>query len=283
MCPSSRQIISMQSQTLDVLVNGWKGKVFYNTHVITAQKEAKEYAQPHGKLLTIRELVQERIRVILQGIPSPHWRNWYTGYGEEDLIQSPQRKTYLFLFHGCGILTPRRNFAVSARRVLSLEQAVPLTKKESHTLFAGKLSHKEVPVYGYEDFWKTRHFPDAYAIALERDHVQHSKNGRYPLHMFYNDPLFHARIGHPETAIELLDLLGDITAKKEYASWHPYERINLDVPQARVPFIGRGTNGILSIFSSGGFVGIKTRIIDQIIFDGNYDLPLNRGNMPKTL
>lgn len=258
----------MQSQTLDVLVNGWKGKVFYNTHILTAQKEAKEYAQPHGKLLTVRELVQERIRVILQGIPSPHWSNWYTGYGEEDLIQSSQKKTYLFLLHGCGILTPQRNGAETSKKAHTLEYAVPLTKRESRALFAGKLSNKHVPIYSYEEFWKTRQFPNAYAIALEKPYFQRFKNGRYPLRMFYNDPLFHARIGHPETAIELLDLLDEITAKKEYASWHPYDNINLEVPQARIPFIGRGTNGILSIFSSGGFVGIKTRIIDHATLDG---------------
>lgn len=267
----------MQSQTLDVVVNGWKGKVFYNTHVLSAQKEAKEYAQPHGKLLTIRELMQERIRVILQRIPSPHWSNWYTGYGEEDLVQSPQRKTYLFLLHGCGILTPQRNVAISPKKTLTLEHAVPLTKRESHALFRGKLSNKDVPVYSYGEFWKTKQFPDAYAIALEKLHFQKSKNGRYPLHMFYNDPLFHARIGHPETAIKLLDLLEEITTKKEYASWHPYEEISLEVPQARIPFIGRGTNGILSVFSSGGYIGIKTRIIEE------GPLSLSGGNIPKTL
>ncbi len=253
----------MQSQTIDVVINNWKGKVFYNPHFPTARKDAESYAQPHGKILSLPELIEgiQKTVSLLQYT--------YTSNSEEDILHSSQGKKYLYIFHGSGILTAKRAALAYKRKQKSVPAAAFLTLEENNNLLEGKLADgREVPIYSTREFWRTNEFPEKYAIALDAKTARRACSGRRMVDQLYEDPLFVPRIGSPARAAVFLDLLKSMESvfhSRTYGNWHPYHEINFYIPQARVLYLGVGTNGICSVFAGfGGFPALKTQILEEL-------------------
>lgn len=252
----------MQSQTLDIVINGWKGKVFYNSHLPTARKDAEDYAQPTGKLLSMPLLIDgiQKIVSLLQYT--------YTTNSEEAVLHSPRGNKYLYIFHGCSVLTAGRAALAWKRGLLTEEQAAQLTNEENNDLFEGRIGDgTEVPVYGAKEFWRNNTFPEVYAIALDAKTARRAISGRRCIDDLYEDPLFVPRIGSPKNAAEFLDILKAMETvfySRTYGNWHPYDEIDFRIPQARVLYLGAGTNGVCSVFSGcGGFPAMKAQIIEM--------------------
>ncbi len=250
----------MQSLAPDIVINGWKGKVFYNSHFPTARKDAEEYAHPYGKILSLPEIVDGIVQ-------TPFLiRNMYTTNSEEAVLHSSGEKKYLYLFHGCGILTARRTAMAWKQGPLIEEHAVFLTEKENKNLFEGRIDDRtEVPVYSVREFWRSTAFPGRYAIALDAKTATSALSGRQRIDDFYDDPLFVSRIGSPKKATEFLDFLKRLQSvfpSQTYGNWHPYNAGDFQAPHVKSLYLGAGTNGVCSVFSGyGGFPAVKVQMI----------------------
>jgi hypothetical protein len=104
-----------------------------------------------------------------------------------------------------------------------------------------------VPVYPFEEFKQgISNLPIRYGVILDLELARQSKRGYEEFETLKDDPNMIVRAGGVEANIAYLDKYRDRHNTKLMGNWHPYNRIDVDQPQTRMPFLAGNQGGIYS-------------------------------------
>jgi len=184
------------------------------------------------------------------------WNTWFTSNSEESVVTTPQGNRVVVAIHGGGIFgSPERFERVYRASVdrsnsdgFTGQYAAKISEKEAHDVLEGKLPDgTEVPVYSFDEFKQgIADLPIRYGVILDFELARQSKRGYEQFEILKDDPNMIVRAGGVEANAAYLDKYRDRNNTKVMGNWHPYNRIDPDQPQTRLPFLAGNRDGIFS-------------------------------------
>jgi len=100
-----------------------------------------------------------------------------------------------------------------------------------------------LPVFPFDDFKRgVADLPRRYAVVMDFETAKKSKSGNETFDDLKDDPLMTVRAGGVEAAAAYLDKARDRHKTEVMGSWHSFNDIDPDQPQARILFLA-GTEG----------------------------------------
>jgi hypothetical protein len=230
-----------------------EAEIIFEPHVPNALRRALEYAGDDGFVASMPQLLHARANADYDNII---WNTWFTSYSEESVVTTPQGNRVVVAIHGGGIFaTPERYEQVYRASVdrsnpdgFTGQYAAKISQKEAHDALEGRLSDEtEVPVYPFEEFKQgISNLPIRYGVILDLELARQSKRGYEEFETLKDDPNMIVRAGGVEANIAYLDKYRDRHNTKLMGNWHPYNRIDVDQPQTRMPFLAGNQGGIYS-------------------------------------
>jgi hypothetical protein len=229
----------------------WEAKIIFEPHVPNALRQALEYAGNDGFVASMPQLLHARANASYDNII---WNTWFTSNTEESVVTSPQGNHVVVAVHGGGIFASPGRFERVYRA--SVDRSNPdgftgqyagkISDKEAHDVLEGKLPDgNEIPVFRYDEFKRgIADLPIRYGVILDLAIARKSTRGYDPFDVLKNDPNFIMRAGGVEPAAAYLDKARDRHNTRIMGHWHPYNRIDLDQPQTRIPFLAGNEGGV---------------------------------------
>ncbi|MBJ88325.1 MAG: hypothetical protein CMO98_00555, partial [Woeseia sp.] len=120
------------------------------------------------------------------------------------------------------------------------QYAGKITQQEARDVLEGKLPDgTEVPVYPYEEFKQgiSDLPPIRYGVIIDYELARQSLRGYEEFEILKDDPNMIVRAGGVEANNAYLDKYRDRNNTKLMGHWHPYNRIDKNQPQTRMPFL----------------------------------------------
>jgi len=230
-----------------------EAEIVFEPHVPNALRRALEYAGIDGFVASMPQLLHARTHADYDNII---WNTWFTSYSEESVVTTPQGNRVIVAIHGGGIFAlPDRYERVYRASVdrsnpdgFTGQYAGKISQQEAHNALEGKLPDgTEIPVYPFEEFRKgIADLPIRYGVILDFELARQSKRGYEEFEVLKDDPNMIVRAGGVEANIAYLDKFRDRHNTKLMGNWHPYNRIDPDQPQTRIPFLAGNKGGIYS-------------------------------------
>ena len=227
--------------------------IFFESYATIALRRALRYAGDDGFVASMPQLLHARVNADYDNII---WNTWFTANSEEDVVTTPQGNHVLVTVHGGGIFAKPARFERSLRadlrrynsEGLTGQYAAKISKKEAHGVLEGRLPDgTEVPVYPFDEFKRgIADLPIRYGVILDFELARQSKRGYEHFEILKDDPNMIVRAGGVEANVAYLDKYRDRNNTKVMGNWHPYNRIDPDQPQTRLPFLAGNRNGIFS-------------------------------------
>ncbi len=94
-----------------------------------------------------------------------------------------------------------------------------------------------------------------YAVVLDFELARKSTRGYDPFDVLKDEPNMIVRAGGVEPLAAYLDKARDRHNTKIMGNWHPYNRINPDQPQTRIPFLAGNQGGVNTQDDDDDFYG----------------------------
>ena len=170
------------------------------------------------------------------------------------MVTTPQGNHVVVAVHGGGIYASPERFERTYRA--SVDRSSP----EGFTgQYAGKISAREasdvlngilpdgseIPVFQFDEFKRgVAYLPLRYAVVLDFELARRSTRGYDPFNVLTDEPNMIVRAGGVEPLAAYLDKARDRHNTKIMGNWHPYNRIDPNQPQTRVPFLAGNQGGV---------------------------------------
>jgi len=228
-----------------------EAEIIFEPHVPYALRRALDYAGDDGFVASMPQLLHARANASYDNII---WNTWFTSNTEESVVTTPQGNRIVVVVHGGGIFaTPERfervyraNTNRSNPQGFTGQYAGKLSEKEARDVQEGRLSDgTEIPVYPFEEFKRgVADLPMRYGVILDFEMARKSKRGYETFEALNDEPNMIARAGGVEANVAYLDRFRDRRNTRLMGNWHPYNRIDPDQPQTRIPFLAGNQGGV---------------------------------------
>ena len=225
--------------------------MFFEPHIPSALRRARDYAGDDGFVASMPQLLHARTHASYDNII---WNTWFTANSEESVVTTPQGNRVVVAVHGGGIFASPERFERSLHADLELsnpegltgQNAAKITQQEARDVLEGRLPDgSEIPVYAFDEFRRgVTDLPMRYAVILDFELARKSKRGYERFEILKNDPNMIVRAGGIKPLAAYLDKFRDRHNTDLMGNWHPYNRIDPDQPQTRVPFLAGNKGGV---------------------------------------
>ncbi len=239
-----------------------QAEIIYDSYLPDALQRALDYAGDDGFVASMPQLLHARANASYDNII---WNTWFTSNSEESVLTTPQGHLVVVTVHGGGIFaTParfRQLFHANVSRfcddAFTGLFAGKILETEAHDLLDGKLPDgSEIPVFQFDEF-KRGHtdLPRRYAVVMDFATARKSKNGYEPFDELQEDPVMIVRAGGVDAAAAYLGKARGRHNTAVVGSWHPFNSINPQQPQTRVPILAGNQGGVGSEEDDGHLYG----------------------------
>ncbi len=228
-----------------------EAEIVYDSYLPDALERALDYAGDDGFVASLPQLLRARTNASYDNII---WNTWFTSNSEENVLTTLEGQRVVVAVHGGGIFaTPerfRKLFHANVSRFCDVAFtglfAGKILEAEAHDLLDGKLPDgTEIPVFGFDEFKRgITDLPLRYAVIIDFEVARLSNNGYVPFDDLTDDPMMIVRAGGVEAAAAYLDKTRDRHNTKVTGSWHPFNSINAEQPQTRVPILAGNKGGV---------------------------------------
>lgn len=232
-----------------------EAEIIFEPHVPHALRRALEYAGDEGFVASMPQLLHARTHAAYDNVI---WNTWFTSFSEESVVTTAQGNRVVVAIHGGGIFSsPERYERVYRASVdrsnpdgFTGQYAGKISQQEALDALDGRLPDgTEIPIYPFEEFkMGVSDLPIRYGVILDFEQARQSKRGYEEFEVLKDDPNMIVRAGGVDANIAYLDKYRDRNNTKLMGHWHPYNRIDVEQPQTRMPFLA-GTQGMA--FSEG--------------------------------
>jgi len=228
-----------------------EAEIVYDSYLPDALERALDYAGDDGFVASLPQLLRARTNASYDNII---WNTWFTSNSEENVLTTLEGQRVVVAVHGGGIFaTPerfRKLFHANVSRFCDVAFtglfAGKILEAEAHDLLDGKLPDgTEIPVFGFDEFKRgITDLPLRYAVIIDFEVARLSNNGYVPFDDLTDDPMMIVRAGGVEAAAAYLDKARNRHNTKVTGSWHPFNSINAEQPQTRVPILAGNKGGV---------------------------------------
>ena len=225
--------------------------IFFEPHIPSALQRALDYAGDDGFVASMPQLLHARANAPYDNII---WNTWFTSNSEESVVTTKQRNRVVVAVHGGGIFARPARFERSYHADLDRsnsegitgQTAAKISEQEGHDLLQGRLSDgAEIPVYPFDEFKRgIKDLPMRYGVILDFELARKSKNGYESFEVLKNEANMIVRAGGVEPLAAYLDKFRDRHNTELMGNWHPYNHIDPDQPQTRIPFLAGNKGGV---------------------------------------
>jgi len=181
------------------------------------------------------------------------WNTWFTSNSEESVVTTPQGSRVVVAVHGGGIFAAPERFERSFHADLSRfnpegltgQSAAKISQIEAYELLEGKLPNgTEIPIYPFDEFKRgINDLPIRYGVVLDFELARKAKRGYEYIDILQDEANMIVRAGGVEPLAAYLDKYRERHKAKLMGNWHPYNRIDPDQPQTRIPFLAGNKGG----------------------------------------
>ena len=236
--------------------------VFFDSYLPDALRQALIFAGDDGFVASLPQLLRARTNAPYNNII---WNTWFTSNSEESVVTTPQGNRVVVAVHGGGIYgTPdrfeklyRANQARSNSEGFTGQYAGKISSREAFDVLEGRLPDgTEIPVFPYDEFRRgAANLPRRYGVILDFETARKAKRGYNTFEVLKEEPLMIIRAGGVEAAAAYLDKAQARHNTKVMGNFHPFNQIDPDQPQTRVPFLAGNKGGVESeeSYSDRGF------------------------------
>ena len=228
-----------------------QARMFFEPHIPSALRRALQYAGDDGFVASMPQLLHARSNAPYDNII---WNTWFTANSEESVVRTPQGKHVVVAVHGGGILASPERMERSLHADLSRhnsegltgQTAMKISAREARDVLGGRLPDgSEIPVFPFGEFKRgIAHLPRRYGVILDFDLARQAKRGYERFEVLKDEPNMIVRAGGVEPLAVYLDRFRARHDTKLMGNWHPYNRIDPDQPQTRIPFLAGNRGGI---------------------------------------
>lgn len=225
--------------------------IIFEPHIPTALRRALEYAGEDGFVASMPQLLHARANAPYDNII---WNTWFTSNSEDSVVTTPQGNRVVVTVNGGGIFSSPERFeklySASANfegRGFTGQHAGKISEQEARDVLEGKLPcGTEIQIYLYDDFkhMGMSDLPMRYGVIMDFELARKSTRGYDPFEVLKEEPNFVCHAGGMEAAAIYLDKARDRHNTKIMGNWHPYNRIDPDQPQTRIPFLAGNEGGV---------------------------------------
>ncbi len=225
--------------------------IIFDSHVPNALRRALEYAGDDGFVASMPQLLHARANADYDNII---WNTWFTSNTEESVVTTAQGTHVVVAVHGGGIFASPERFERTYRA--SVDRSSPegftgqyagkISEREARQVLEGKLPYgTEIPVYPFDEFKRgIADLPMRYGVILDFEMARKSTRGYDPFDVLKDEPNMIVRAGGVEANAAYLDKARDRHNTKVMGNWHPYNRIDPEQPQTRIPFLAGNEGGM---------------------------------------
>ena len=224
--------------------------IIFEPHIPTALRRALQYAGDDGFVASMPQLLHARTIAPYDNII---WNTWFTSYTEESVVTTPQGNHVVVAVHGGGIFASpdrlERSFHADLNRHntegITGQSAARITRHEARDVLQGKLPDGTViPIYAFDEFKRgVADLPRRYGVVLDFEMARKATRGYESFEVLKDEPNMIVRAGGVEPLAAYLDRFRDRHDTKRMGNWHPYNRIDPDQPQTRIPFLAGNKGG----------------------------------------
>ncbi len=228
-----------------------QAEIFFEPHIPTALRRALGYAGDDGFVASMPQLMHARTHAPFDNII---WNTWFTANSEESVVTTPGGNRVVVAVHGGGIFGSPERFERSLHadqhrhngEGLTGQTAAKITTREAHALLEGRVSGEvRFPVYSFAEFESgIANLPRRYGVVLDFELARQSKRGYEQFEILKDDPNMIVRAGGAEANIAYLDRFRGRHDTQLMGNWHPFNRIDPDESQTRIPFLAGNRGGI---------------------------------------
>jgi hypothetical protein len=225
--------------------------IIFEPHVPNALRRALDYAGDDGFVASMPQLLRARANAPYDNII---WNTWFTSNSEESVVTTPQGNHVVVAVHGGGIYASPERFERTYRASVNRsntegftgQYAGKISPREASDVLNGKLPDgSEIPVFQFDEFkLGVAGLPLRYAVVLDFEVARKSTRGYDPFDVLKDEPNMIVRAGGVEPLAAYLDKARDRHNTKIMGNWHPYNRIDPDQPQTRIPFLAGNQGGV---------------------------------------
>ena len=225
--------------------------IIFDSHVPNALRRALEYAGDDGFVASMPQLLHARANASYDNII---WNTWFTSNSEESVVKTPQGQRVVVAVHGGGIYASPERFEKTYRASVNRsssegftgQYAGKISEREARDVLDGKLPDgAEIPIFPFDEFKRgVADLPLRYAVVTDFETVRKSTRGYDPFDVLKDEPNMIVRAGGVEPLAAYLDKARDRHNTSVMGNWHPYNRIDPDQPQTRIPFLAGNEGGV---------------------------------------
>ncbi len=225
--------------------------IIFEPHIPTALRRALQYAGDDGFVASMPQLLHARTIAPYDNII---WNTWFTSNTEESVVTTPQGNHVVVAVHGGGIFASpdrfERSFHADLNRYnsegITGQSAAKISEQEARDVLEGKLPDgTQIPVYPFAEFKRgVTDLPMRYGVILDFEIARKSTRGYDSFEVLKDEPNLIVRAGGVEPLAAYLDKFRDRHNTKMMGNWHPYNRIDPDQPQTRIPFLAGNKGGV---------------------------------------
>ena len=228
-----------------------EASIIFDSYLPDALRRALDYAGDDGFVASLPQLLHARTNAPYDNII---WNTWFSANTEETVCKTPAGHGVMVVVHGGGLFASPERFETVYRADVNRsnaqgytgEYAAKISPQEASGVLNGKLpGGEQIPVYSYREFeLGIRNRPRRYAVVMDFETARDSTSGYVPFDDLKEAPLMIVRAGGGEAAAAYLDKARDRHNTKVMGNWHPYKRIDPDLPQTRVLFLTGNRDGV---------------------------------------
>jgi hypothetical protein len=225
--------------------------IIFEPHVPNALRQALDYAGDDGFVASMPQLLRARANAPYDNII---WNTWFTSNSEESVVTTPQGNHVVVAVHGGGIYASPERFERTYRASVNRsntegftgQYAGKISPREANDVLNGILPDgSEIPVFQFDEFKRgIVDVPLRYAVVLDFELARKSTRGYDPFEVLKEEPNMIVRAGGVEPLAAYLDKARDRHNTNIMGNWHPYNRIDPDQPQTRIPFLAGNQGGV---------------------------------------
>jgi hypothetical protein len=223
----------------------------FESYVPDALRRALMYAGDDGFVASLPQLLHARANADYDNII---WNTWFTANSEESVVTTKQGNRVVVAVHGGGIYgSPNRferlyraNQSRSNAEGFTGQYAGKISTREANDVLEGKFSDgSEIPIYPYEEFKRgVANLPWRYGVIVDYELARKTEKGFTSFDVLKDEPNMIVRAGGVEPLAAYLDKFQARHNTKLMGNFHPFDHINPDQPQTRVPFLAGNKGGV---------------------------------------
>ena len=228
-----------------------EASIIFDSYLPDALRRALDYAGDDGFVASLPQLLHARAKAPYDNII---WNTWFSANTEETVCKTPAGHHVMVTVHGGGLFASPERFETVYRANVNRsntagytgEYAAKISPQEASDVLNGRLPDgDEIPVYPFREFERgISDQPRRYAVVMDLETARNSTSGYVPFDDLKEAPLMIVRAGGAEATAAYLDKARDRHNTKVMGNWHPYKRIDPDLPQTRVLFLTGNRDGV---------------------------------------